>query len=288
MSTTFNHFHQHIGTSYMIRKEKIENSNDLFSDMNEVTHQFARNIAQLPLPELAVQITDFNKMYGMPTNTSPTTTPGFDVLERMKNFKKILQKEVNEIDEIIEEIQVNQSAISLRPPSEPTPWLTMLSDLLGDIIVYARSEGEKYGIPMDNVLNIIMESNFSKMGEDGKPIFDADGKLEKGPNYWKPEPRIEVMLTANARIYAEFDSVESSEDKISAVMKAIKSGDLELSTYGVLKSDEDAREQVANELKQIVGMTRMVTSALRMKLDGSTEQGLDTNEKPTVNLEDKP
>jgi hypothetical protein len=39
-----------------------------------------------------------------------------------------------------------------------------------------------------------MDSNESKLGADGKPIYDANGKFLKGPNYWKPEPRIKALL----------------------------------------------------------------------------------------------
>ena len=39
-----------------------------------------------------------------------------------------------------------------------------------------------------------MESNFSKLGGDGKVIKDERGKILKGPNYWKPELRIKEML----------------------------------------------------------------------------------------------
>ena len=66
--------------------------------------------------------------------------------------------------------------------------------LLGDVIVYCRSEALKYGIPLEAVLQIIMDSNASKLGADGKPIYDANGKFLKGPNYWKPEPKIRELL----------------------------------------------------------------------------------------------
>jgi hypothetical protein len=45
-------------------------------------------------------------------------------------------------------------------------------------------------------MNIIMASNFSKLGADGKPIL-ADGKVQKGPFYWKPEPRLKQMLLSS-------------------------------------------------------------------------------------------
>jgi predicted HAD superfamily Cof-like phosphohydrolase len=71
----------------------------------------------------------------------------------------------------------------------------MLADLLGDIQVYCASEMAKFGLPLDQVLAIIMQSNFSKLGADGLPIYDERGKVMKGPGYWKPEPKIQAMLS---------------------------------------------------------------------------------------------
>lgn len=50
------------------------------------------------------------------------------------------------------------------------------------------------GIDPGVVANIVMQSNFSKLDKDGKPIKDERGKTLKGPNYWKPEPRIKEYL----------------------------------------------------------------------------------------------
>ena len=44
-----------------------------------------------------------------------------------------------------------------------------------------------------------MASNMSKLGEDGKPIYDERGKVMKGPGYWQPEPMIERMIRARIR-----------------------------------------------------------------------------------------
>ncbi|CAB5515132.1 hypothetical protein LMG26857_04196 [Achromobacter anxifer] len=69
-----------------------------------------------------------------------------------------------------------------------------VADLLGDVIVYCRSEALKYGIPLEEVLAIIMDSNENRLGADGKPIYDENGKFLKGSNYWKPEPKIKELL----------------------------------------------------------------------------------------------
>ena len=42
----------------------------------------------------------------------------------------------------------------------------------------------------------VVDSNESKLGADGNPIYDANGKFLKGPHYWKPEPKIKALLEA--------------------------------------------------------------------------------------------
>ncbi|MGZ3238025.1 MAG: pyrophosphatase [Burkholderiaceae bacterium] len=135
-------------------------------------------------------IEKFNGIYKLPVSTVPTLDVGVPVTERLKAFKSILGEELNEIDEII------HAAEKQAPPIEV---LTMLADLLGDIQVYCASEMAKFGLPLDEVLAIIMQSNFSKLGADGKPIYDERGKVQKGPNYWKPEPKIQACLQAKTK-----------------------------------------------------------------------------------------
>ncbi|GGX25650.1 pyrophosphatase [Undibacterium macrobrachii] len=131
-------------------------------------------------------IKKFNGIYKLPVNTAPTLDVGVPAAERMAAFKDILLEEVHEIDEII---------AAQKAGKDPLEVLTMLADLLGDIQVYCASEMAKFGLPLDQVLSIIMQSNFSKLGADGLPIYDERGKVMKGPNYWKPEPKLQAMLT---------------------------------------------------------------------------------------------
>jgi hypothetical protein len=130
-------------------------------------------------------IEKFNGIYKLPVSSKPTLDVGIAVTERLKAFKSILNEEIDEIDEIIDAVEDGAPSLEV---------LTMLADLLGDIQVYCASEMAKFGLPLDQVLAIIMQSNFSKLGVDGKPIYDERGKVQKGPNYWKPEPRIKELL----------------------------------------------------------------------------------------------
>jgi len=126
-------------------------------------------------------IKKFNAMYKLPVNKKIT----LPTLQRLKDFKSIIMEEISEIDEVIKLFETSTLDIEK---------MTHLSDWLGDVIVYVTSESVKTGIDINKVLEIIMNSNFSKLGEDGKPIYDERGKVMKGPNYFKPEPQIAKYL----------------------------------------------------------------------------------------------
>lgn len=132
----------------------------------------------------------FNAMYALPLNDKPTLDIGVPVADRLRAFKSILGEELEEIDEIVAAAEKGAPSLEV---------LTMLADLLGDIQVYCASEMRKFGLPQDEVLSIIMQSNFSKLGPDGNPIYDERGKVQKGPGYWKPEPKIQDMLAGQAK-----------------------------------------------------------------------------------------
>lgn len=117
-------------------------------------------------------------------------------IARIEKFANILDEECTEIGDVIATLNQaddgNAEEILLDARVQ-------LADLLGDIIVYCASEAQRWNIPLGEVLHIIMQSNFSKLGADGKPIKDERGKFLKGPNYWKPEPFIrELLLSGDA------------------------------------------------------------------------------------------
>ena len=131
------------------------------------------------------RIAAMNAMYKLPASDRPALPA--NIADRLVKFKTILLEEVHEIDEIVKLAQNGNS---------PADVAVAIADVLGDITVYCRSEALKYGLPLEAVLDIIMDSNESKLGADGNPIYDANGKFLKGPNYWKPEPKIKALLEA--------------------------------------------------------------------------------------------
>lgn len=136
------------------------------------------------LSEFPSRIRAMNKMYELPVQEVPSLNTYS--AKRLDSFLDILGEELREGAAIHE-------SLVLGIEDEVTQ-LTDLSDWFADMIVYIYSEATRCGIPLAEVLHIVMDSNESKLGEDGKPIKDERGKFLKGPNYWKPEPKIRELL----------------------------------------------------------------------------------------------
>jgi len=65
--------------------------------------------------------------------------------------------------------------------------LLEVADALTDILYVTYGAGHAFGINLDNCFNEVQNSNMSKLGPDGKPIYNDAGKVMKGPNYYKPD-----------------------------------------------------------------------------------------------------
>ena len=62
-----------------------------------------------------------------------------------------------------------------------------VADALTDILYVTYGAGHAFGINLDECFQEVQNSNMSKLGENGKPIFNDQGKVMKGPNYFKPD-----------------------------------------------------------------------------------------------------
>jgi predicted HAD superfamily Cof-like phosphohydrolase len=65
--------------------------------------------------------------------------------------------------------------------------LTEVADALTDILYVTYGAGHAFGIDLDKCFDEVQNSNMSKLGKDGKPIYNEAGKVMKGPNYFKPD-----------------------------------------------------------------------------------------------------
>tara|TARA_B100000579_G_C22410796_1_gene656224 strand:+ start:84 stop:455 length:372 start_codon:yes stop_codon:yes gene_type:complete len=81
---------------------------------------------------------------------------------------------------IKEELDEFQQALKSRNLKEA-------ADALTDILYVTYGAGHAFGINLDKCFAEVQRSNMSKLGKDGKPIYNADGKVMKGPNYFEPD-----------------------------------------------------------------------------------------------------
>ena len=65
--------------------------------------------------------------------------------------------------------------------------LKEVADALTDILYVTYGAGHAFGINLDKCFDEVQESNMSKLGDDGKPIYNDAGKVMKGPKYFKPD-----------------------------------------------------------------------------------------------------
>ena len=82
-------------------------------------------------------------------------------------------------DLIKEELNELQNAIKTKNLKE-------IADALTDILYVTYGAGHAYGIDLDKCFSEVQKSNMSKLGEDGKPIYNKKGKVMKGSKYFEP------------------------------------------------------------------------------------------------------
>ena len=84
------------------------------------------------------------------------------------------------IDLIEEELNELKEAINKKDLKE-------VADALTDILYVTYGAGHAFGINLDKCFEEVQNSNMSKLGDDGKPIYNEHGKVMKGPSYFKPD-----------------------------------------------------------------------------------------------------
>ena len=106
----------------------------------------------------------------------------------MKTFGQEVKNEASFPNEQIKQLRYNlikEELEELRVAIEEKNLLEV-ADALTDILYVTYGAGHAFGLDLDKCFNEIQNSNMSKLGEDGKPIYNDAGKVMKGPKYFKP------------------------------------------------------------------------------------------------------
>ena len=101
--------------------------------------------------------------------------------QEVKNKPSFSNDKINKlrIDLIKEELEELTEAMQKKD-------LLEVADALTDILYVTYGAGHAFGINLDECFNEVQNSNMSKLGNNGKPIYNESGKVMKGPNYYKP------------------------------------------------------------------------------------------------------
>lgn len=113
--------------------------------------------------------------------------------EKVKQFMQTFGQEVKtkssfsdektnqlRLDLISEELEELKNAMESKD-------LLEVADALTDILYVTYGAGHAFGINLDKCFEEVQNSNMSKLGADGKPIYNESGKVMKGPDYFKPD-----------------------------------------------------------------------------------------------------
>ena len=102
--------------------------------------------------------------------------------QEVKNRPSLSSEKINNlrISLIEEELKEFKDALFNKDIKE-------IADALTDILYVTYGAGHAFGINLDDCFGEVQRSNMSKLGNDGKPIYNEHGKVMKGPNYFKPD-----------------------------------------------------------------------------------------------------
>ena len=113
------------------------------------------------------RVGEFMSTFGQTVRTKPTLPIKLPQVSRLR--VELIEEELQELRKALEDNDVIEVA-----------------DALTDLLYVVYGSGHAFGIDLDQCFEEVHASNMSKLGEDGQPIFREDGKVLKGPNYFKP------------------------------------------------------------------------------------------------------
>ncbi len=107
----------------------------------------------------------FMKTFGQEVKTVPALSS-----EKINNLRiSLINEELEEFKQAIKNNDLKEAI-----------------DALTDILYVTYGAGHAFGVNLDQCFDEVQKSNMSKLGKDGKPIYNEEGKVMKGPNYFKP------------------------------------------------------------------------------------------------------
>ena len=107
----------------------------------------------------------------------------------MSTFGQDIKKKASLSSDKINDLRINLIEEELNEFKEAVSKkdLKEVADALTDILYVTYGAGHAFGINLDDCFEEVQKSNMSKLGDDGNPIYNKQGKVMKGPKYFKPD-----------------------------------------------------------------------------------------------------
>jgi predicted HAD superfamily Cof-like phosphohydrolase len=142
-----------------------------------------------------ILVREFHAAFGHPVGTGPGMITGALaelrvrlIAEELAEYAASLGVQLH-VDVVPNAVSVAnaQMIVSCQHHPEAATSVVEAADALGDLDYVVQGANVVHGFPGASVVMEVHRSNMSKLGEDGKPIYREDGKILKGPNYFKPD-----------------------------------------------------------------------------------------------------
>ena len=102
--------------------------------------------------------------------------------QELKTKSELSTEKINKLRISLIEEELDELKLAIKENN-----IKEVADALTDILYVTYGAGHAFGINLDKCFEEVQNSNMSKLGIDGKPIYNEHGKVMKGPNYFKPD-----------------------------------------------------------------------------------------------------
>ena len=102
--------------------------------------------------------------------------------QELKTKSELSTEKINKLRISLIEEELDELKLAIKENN-----IKEVADALTDILYVTYGAGHAFGINLDKCFEEVQNSNMSKLGDDGKPIYNEHGKVMKGPNYFKPD-----------------------------------------------------------------------------------------------------
>jgi predicted HAD superfamily Cof-like phosphohydrolase len=139
-------------------------------------------------------VREFHETFNHPINTSPCVPEAKIVKLRLalilEEFTELAEACVGDTaggQNLLKPLAQAMDAVKALEEDDLNVDVVEVADALTDINYVTYGAGHCFGVDLDACMQEVQRANMSKLGEDGKPIYNAQGKVMKGPNYTPPD-----------------------------------------------------------------------------------------------------